>query len=284
MFAAHSPFETEAASAASLRRVRVAGGVALRIEAREGRSFVADLSERDGYKVRFPRGSAHPQAVIINTGGGLAGGDQVRQRIEIAERAEATVATQAAERVYRALEGAAATVDVRLSLAENARLNWLPQETILFDRARLDRAIDVDMAACARLLIAETIVFGRTAMGETVRTGLFRDRWRIRRGGKLIFAETARLDGAIAETLAAAGIAGGSHVVSTILAVRPDAEDLLGPVRAALDGADCETGASAWDGRLIVRSLGRSSEALRRTIERVIPLLSDAPLPRVWQT
>lgn len=282
MYAALSPVETEAAPGAGL--VRVVGGVRLRIEAKGGRSFAADLMERDGYKVRFPRGGTHPQAVVINTGGGLAGGDRIQQEIDIGECAEATVATQASERVYRALGDATTKVDVRLSLAETARLDWLPQETILFDRARLARSIEADMAASARLIIAETIIFGRTAMGETVRTGLLHDRWRIRRGGNLVFAENIRLEGPIAETLSAAATAGGAHIVSTLLAVRQDADDLLAPVRAALDGADCETGASAWNGLIVIRSLGRSGEGVRRMLERVIPLLSGAPLPRVWQT
>jgi urease accessory protein len=282
MDATPSPLETEAAPRAGL--ARVAGGIKLRIEVKGGRSFAADVLERDGYKVRFSRGGTHPQAVIINTGGGLAGGDRIQQEIDIGEGAEATVATQASERVYRALGEATTKVDVRLSLAEAARLDWLPQETILFDRARLECSIEADMAASARLLIAETIIFGRTAMGETVRTGVLHDRWRIRRGGKLVFAENVRLEGPIAETLAATATAGGAHIVSTALAVRQDADDLLAPVRAALDGADCETGASAWNGLIVIRSLGRSGEGIRRMLERVIPLLSDAPLPRVWQT
>ena len=284
MFEAPSPSEASAHRASGPRLARVAGGVALRVGAREGRSVVADLSERDGYKVRFPRGTIHPEAVIINTGGGLAGGDMVRQSVAIDDGGEATVTTQASERVYRALAGSETAVDVRLSLGEGARLAWLPQETILFDAARLRRSIEVEMAASARLLLVETVIFGRTAMGETVRTGLLRDRWRIRRSSKLVFAETVRLDGAIAETLAATPIAAGAHVVSTLLAVRPDADDLLGAVRSALDGVECDAGASAWGGMLVVRALGRSSEGLRRMLERVIPLISGAPLPRVWQT
>jgi urease accessory protein len=282
MDAVPSPVETEAPLGAGL--VRVAGGVKLRLEAKGGRSFAADLMERDGYKVRFPRGGTHPQAVIINTGGGLAGGDRIQQEIDVGAGAEATVATQASERVYRALGDAVTKVDVRLSLAGDARLAWLPQETILFDRARLKRSIEADMAPSARLVIAESIIFGRTAMGETVTTGVLHDRWRIRRGGKLVFAENVRLEGPIADTLSATATAGGAHIVSTLLAVRQDAGDLLAPVRAALDGADCETGASAWNGLIVIRGLGRSGEGIRRMLERVIPLLSGAPLPRVWQT
>ncbi len=121
-------------------------------------------------------------------------------------------------------------------------------------------------------------------MGETVRTGFLRDRWRIRCGGRLIFAETVRLDGDIAETLAARAVAGGAHVVSTLVAVRDNPQDRLDAVRAALEGAGCEAGASAWGRLIVVRALGRSSEIVRRMHERVIPVLSDAPLPRVWQT
>jgi urease accessory protein len=265
--------------------VRVAGGVNLRLERRHGRTSVADLLERDGYKVRFPRErSEEAEAVIINTGGGLAGGDQVHQHIELGDGARATISTQSSERVYRALGDSETCVDVRLSIGADATLNWLPQETILFDRSRLRRSIEIDIAASSKVLIAETIVFGRTAMGETVRNGLLTDRWRIRCDGKLIFAENVLLDGEIAERLAATPIARGAHVVSTLLAIRQDAADLLGPVRAALGGADCEAGASAWGPRLAVRTLGRSSEGVRRLLARVIPILTGRALPRVWQT
>jgi urease accessory protein len=284
MFGAPSQSDGSAASAASLGRVRVAGGISLRVEVSRGRSYAADLLERDGYKVRFPRGGAHPQAVIINTGGGLAGGDCVHQSVALGQGAEATVTTQSAERVYRALGGSETSLDIRLSLDEGARLNWLPQETILFDEARLRRSIEVDMAASSQILLAETIIFGRTAMGESVRTGLLRDRWRIRRGGKLVFAETVRLDGGIADLLAQTPLAGGAHVVATLVAVRQDAVDLLAAARAALQGAECEAGASAWGPLLVARALGRSSENVRRLLAAAIPVLTDAPLPRVWQT
>jgi urease accessory protein len=265
--------------------VRVAGGISLRLERRHGRTSVADLLERDGYKVRFPRQrSEEAEAVIINTGGGLAGGDHVRQHIAVGDGGRATVSTQSSERVYRALGDSETCVDVRLSIGAGATLNWLPQETILYDRSRLRRSIEVDMGPGARALVAETIVFGRTTMGETVRDGLLTDRWRIRSEGRLVFAENVLLDGEIAEKLAATPIAQGAHVVSTLLAIRADAADMLAPVRAALDGADCETGATAWGPRLAVRTLGRSSESVRRLLARLIPILTGRALPRVWQT
>jgi urease accessory protein len=284
MFGAPSQSETSQMAATGLDGVRVAGGVHLRIASRDGRSAVADLGESDGYKVRFPRGGVCPEAVIINTGGGLAGGDRVRQEIAVGKGARATVTTQAAERVYRALGASETTLGIRLSLEDGARLDWLPQETILFDRARLQRSIAVDMAPSAQCLLVETLIFGRTAMGESVRVGHLRDRWRVRIGGKLVFAENLRLDGAIADTLSAAPIAGGAHVVATLVAVREDAADQLPAVRCALDGTECDAGASAWGNLLVVRALGRSGESVRRMLERVVPVLAGDTLPRVWQT
>lgn len=263
---------------------RVAGGIGLRIAARDGRSYAADVSEHDGYKLRFPRGTANPEAVIINTGGGLAGGDRVTQSVTVGDGARATVTTQSAERVYRALGETVTALDVGITLGEDARLNWLPQETILFDRSRLARSIEVDMAASARLLLVETIIFGRTAMGETVRSGALRDKWRIRHGGKLVFAENIRLDGQIADTLGQAAIANGAQITSTIISVGATAGDRLDAVRDALEDASCEAGASAWGPLLVVRALGRNAESLRRMHERVIPILSGEPLPRVWQS
>jgi urease accessory protein len=263
---------------------RVAGGIGLRVAARDGRSYAADVRERDGYKLRFPRGTANPEAVIINTGGGLAGGDRVTQSVTVGDGARATVTTQSAERVYRALGEAETTLDVSITLGEDARLNWLPQETILFDHSRLARSIDVDIAASARLLLVETIIFGRTAMGETVRSGSLRDKWRIRHGGKLVFAENIRLDGSIADALGKAAIANGAQITSTIISVGTSAGDRLNNVRDVLEGASCEAGASAWGPLLVVRALGRNAESLRRMHERVIPLLSGEPLPRVWQS
>ncbi len=108
-------------------------------------------------------------------------------------------------------------MDVTLEIGEGARLAWLPQETILFDRARLSRRIDVDLAESASLLMAEAVVFGRAAMGEAMSQGFFADRWRVRRAGKLVFADSARLDGAIAEKLGQPASAAGGIAIATVL-------------------------------------------------------------------
>ncbi len=267
-----------------LDRIRVSASVRLRLCMRNGRTSLADLREEDGFKVRFPRRAEGMEAVIINTGGGLAGGDRVRLAAELDAGALAMVTTPSAERVYGALAGAWTGIDISLRLAEGARLNWLPQETILFDGARLKRSMTVDMASSAHVLIAETAIFGRAARGETVASGHFADRWRIRRDGVLAFAEAVRLDGAIAEIMQRPAIAGGAHIVSTVLLASPEAENRLAPVRRALDGADCNAAASVWNGLLVIRALGRDNSRIRAMLESVLPVLSETALPRAWSS
>src|SRR5690606_14443691 len=131
----------------------------------------------------------------------MTGGDHMRVDVTLAPGARALVTSQAAEKLYRA-EDAPTRIDIALSLGAGSDLAWLPQEMILFDRARLVRRLDVDMAPDAALTLSESVVFGRTAMGEEVVEGRLDDRWSIRRGGRLVFAEAVRLDGGITARLA----------------------------------------------------------------------------------
>src|SRR6056297_799825 len=195
-------------AARALGAMRVAGGVDVRAEVRGGKSRVTHLRERDGFKVRFARRASPPEGVIINTGGGLASGDAIRQTFDVGKDAELTMTTQAAERCYRSGDGATTSIDVAATVNDNAVLNWLPQETIIYDEARLSRSIDVSLAPTARLLMSETVVFGRRAMGEILRGGLFTDRWRIVRDGKLIFAENARVGDDVFDDFTASAITG----------------------------------------------------------------------------
>jgi urease accessory protein len=180
---------------------RATGHIALSVAASAGRTRRTRVHEDGSLRVRFPNASAQAlEAVIVNTGGGMTGGDRFAIEIALGAGASLIAGTAAAEKIYRST-GPDAEMKVRLDVGEGARLAWLPQETILFDRARLARRIDVELATSAALLMAEAVVFGRSAMGEAVSQGLFADRWRVRRGGRLVFAESARLDGAIAAKL-----------------------------------------------------------------------------------
>ena len=239
---------------------------------------LARLHQRGSAKCLLPRGSDGPETVFLNTAGGITGGDRFEYEAEAGPGAWLTCTTQAAERVYRARPGSVGRLSARLRLGAGARLDWLPQETILFDGGALERSLDVEMAEDAALLVFEGVVLGRQAMGETVRAGHFIDRWRIRRGGRLVFADTLRLSGPIAGIAARPGLWGANRAAASLLWVAPDAEERLPAVRAALP---VEGGASAWDGLLAVRLLAADGFALRRAALRLVAAFRAAP-PRVW--
>lgn len=242
---------------------------------------VGRLYETGGLRLRFPKARETCEGVIVNTGGGVVGGDHARLSFSAGARARVALTTQSAEKIYRT-DGPAAHVETALTLEAGAELDWLPQETILFDQARLVRSLDVDMAVDARLVACESIVFGRQAMGESCEAGDFRDRWRIHRAGKLIFAEDTRLDGPAA-LLARPALGGGARALATLLFVAPDAPARLEDCRAALDGAPCESGVSALDGFLVARLVSPSPENLRLAILYLFSRLLGRAAPRVWQ-
>lgn len=266
--------------AAESRRIfaanRAVGRLALTV-AHDGRRSRRTRVYEDGpLRARFPNGPAL-EAVIINTAGGIAGGDHFNFDIDIGAGAELTATTAAAEKVYRAID-APARIDVRLSVAPTGKLIWLPQETILFQEARLRRTVEIDLAADATLLFVEAVVFGRTAMGETVTDGELFDRWRVRRCGELIFADALRLDGAIGAALARAAVAAGHCAVATVLVVPGDADALE---RARGLGFRGEAGISAWNGVMLARLVAPDGAALRHDLQTLLAALHGSP-PRLW--
>ena len=174
-------------------------------------------------------------------------------------------------------------IDIKLGLGSRARLDWLPQETILYSGARLDRRFEVDMATDACLLMVEMVVFGRVAHGEVPGHGLLRDRWHIRRGGRLVFAEAVRVEGHMAEILGRPAVAAGARGTGLVIALAPGVEDRIEAVRTALAGARSDWGASAWNSILTARFLG-TPEDVRRDIIRATEVLSGRAMPRVWMT
>jgi len=260
---------------------RAVGTVALAVRASGDITRRWRLREEGSLRVRCPRpASAELEAIIVNTAGGVAGGDRLRLDVSLETGARLAVTTAAAEKVYRALEEPA-TIDVKLSVKAGARLAWLPQETILFDRARLRRAIDIDLAADARLLLTEAIVFGRGGMGEAVHEGVLFDRWRLRRDGRLMHAEAVRLEGGISAKLAQGAVAKGGTAVATVLVV-PGNEATADSVRALDDQLRGEVGASAWNGLAVARLCAVDGEALRHDLIAVLTALRRAALPRLW--
>jgi urease accessory protein len=223
------------------------------------------------------------EGVLINTGGGMAGGDRMSVDVSVLAGAESVITTQAAEKIYRS-DGPETEVEVCLSVAPRACLDWLPQEQILFDRARFRRSLELGIASDSRVTLVESIVFGRVAMGETVRAGGFRDRWRVRRDGRLIFAEDVRIEGGIDATLARKAVARGARAMGTLLHLAPQAESRAEEVRAMLAECVSEWGVSAWDGMLVARFLGPDPHTLRTDLARFLARFRGQPVPRSWQT
>lgn len=263
--------------AANRARGRIALGVALA----DGRMRRTQVSEEGSLRVRFPNTpAAECEAVIVNTAGGVAGGDCFALEIDVGADAALVMTGAAAEKVYRAI-GSDAEMDVKLSVAAGGALRWLPQETILFDRAGLVRSIDVDLADGASLLLAEAVVFGRAAMGERVEQGRLIDRWRVRRGGKLVFAETLRLDGAVAGTLAKPAAGNGAAAIATVLIV-PGGDEAVAKVRALEEQFAGEVGISYWNGIAVARLCAPDGAMLRRDLVAVLSALDRKALPRLW--
>jgi urease accessory protein len=250
----------------------------------DGRTALADLRQSGAGRVRFPRpaGGDAPEAVLLNTAGGLTGDDRMTTEATLGAHCSATVTTAAAEKVYRALDGEA-VVRVRLDVGEGAHLAWLPQPTILFDRARLDRRTEVAIAGNGSMLAVEILIFGRAAMGEDVRIGACRDSWRVRRDGRLVFADTFLVDGDVASILDHGATLDGARVAAMLLWVAPDAAARLDEVRALLQDTACAAGASAWNGLLIVRAAARDGATLQALLGPMITRVTGRPLPRVWQ-
>jgi urease accessory protein len=264
-----------------LPRVRAELRVAF---ARAGaRTEAARLFETGGWRLRFPR-EAGCEAVVVNTGGGMAGGDEVAIAIAVAAGAAALVTSQSQEKIYRA-DGVACRIAVRLDVAAAARLTYAPQETLLFDGARLDRELDAEVDESATLTIFEAVAFGRLAHGETRIDATLSDRWRLRRGGKLAFAEALRIADAGA-TLDRPAVGAGARALATLVRIGPDAADRLDPLRARFvaleEGGAFEAGASLVDGVLVARMLSPSPQRLREGLLAAWEALEDRSAPRVW--
>lgn len=225
-----------------------------------------------------------PEIVFLNTSGGLTGGDRMSIALELAPGITATATTQTAERAY-ASGGDTARVDVTMTVGEGAWLDWLPQETILFDGAALEREVTVDLAPGAGCLFLESVILGRHAMGETVEGLMFRDRRAVRRAGRPVWSEPLALDTRCLGRAPGPAILGGARAFATLVLIRPGAGDLLDPLRAVLDQPEVECGASAMEGRLVLRLLAWDGLPLKRQILRALAVLRpDVPLPRVWQS
>jgi urease accessory protein len=273
--------DTKSAASAIFAANRARGSVTFDVHLLEGVTRRRHLHESGSLRVRFPSPEAEGlSAVFLNTAGGIAGGDRFDIDIATGEGSRLAVTTAAAEKVYRT-DGPAAELNIALKAAADSHLAWLPQETILFDRARMLRRIEIDLAESASLLLCEIVVFGRSAMGERMLQGEFVDHWRMRRGGRLVFAETVRLDGDIGEKLARSAIAKGGVAVGTALIVPGDGA-LVARIRELSGSFGSDVGISAWNGFAMARFCAQDAARLRADMMAVLGRASGSALPRLW--
>ena len=214
------------------------------------------------------------QAVLINTSGGLAGGD--RLDLDVAAAGNICLTTQAAEKIYRSL-GSQTLVSTRLEIADRAKLYWMPQEAILFDGANLNRSLHAHLATDATFLGVESVVLGRKAMGEQLTDFVLHDQWRIHQNGRLVFAEDIHLD---AKRVQGGAALDGAGAMAMIVMVGADVDKFVEPMRKII-GSD--GGVSAWDGKLIARLVARDGFGLRKSLIPALKLLATpVELPKVW--
>lgn len=259
-----------------LERVRGAARVALGPAGR-----LRDLYQQGSAKAILPRVSGAPEVVFLNTAGGLTGGDRLSYALSLGEGLRATATTQTAERAYRAGQGRA-RMEMGFSVGAGGWLDWLPQETILFDGAALARRTEIRLDAEAKGCLAlETLVLGRAAMGEVVRRLDLSDDRRIWRGDRQIHADPVRLTDAALRPQAA-GL-GEARAMASLVMVAAGAGDALGPLRRVLEEPGTRAAASTLPGRLVLRALAVDGWPLRRLMARVLSVLRPGPLPRVWQ-
>jgi len=242
------------------------------------------LYQHGAAKALLPRthSTAH-EAVLVNTAGGITGGDRYHYQCE-ADATHVVVTTQAAERAYRSSTNEIASMDVRLAAGRGAALHWLPQETILFDGSRLARRIEVDLDSSSECLVLESLVFGRHAMGETLQACHFADRWRIRVEGRLVHAESLALTDEIGAMLDASAGAARAQMSATLVYVGARLEQVQADVSALLPSLASRVAISCWQGRLVLRLLAGETMTGKADLSRIVGSIRGQHVPRIWQS
>lgn len=275
------PRATEPTAPCSLQRAE--GKARLSFKHADGRSRIDDLYQQGCLKLRLPRnGAADPEAVMINTAGGLTDGDRLTVEALWKAGSSAVLTTQACERIYKS-RAEVARIETRLTVEADASAFWLPQETILFDGGRLERQARVTLKGDARLVACEAVIFGRLAMGETVRSGLLRDAWRIERDGKLLFLDRLGFEGDIAARLDRRAVGDGARALASVIVGAPDTSGLCAALRPLLERPGITGGCSdLGSGVVLTRLLATSGHGLRNALIPVLQRLRGGALPRVW--
>jgi len=260
---------------------RAQGRAVLSSKQRGSVSAIDDLHQSGCLRVLFPRGGPALDAVLINTSGGITGGDHIAVSARVGARSALTITTQAAERGYRAQPYQTGEITAEIAVGDNAMLRWLPQELILFEGSRLNRRLDINLAVSAKMLLVEPVVFGRVAMGEILQDIQFRDRISIRRSDEPLYLDGVSLAGDASAQLARMAVGNAATAMACVVYVAPDAAAHLGAVRAALP----QTGGASLlaEDLLVIRLLAQDSYVLRQSLIPILERLSAGPLPATWR-
>jgi urease accessory protein len=263
------------------RLQRASGESRVSFAVRDGKTRLSDLYQRDPCRVMFPEPEPGepPQAILVTTSGGVTDGDSLKMTIEVGPGARSVAATQAAEKVYRAAKGGGhCTMGIAVSVGEGGVLDWLPQETIMFEGARLKRRTVADVAPGGSLLACEMVVLGRAASGERFTGGLLLDSWSVRRAGRLVWTDTLRVEG---ETPTGAGF-GTANALATVIGVWDEPQGTFEKARALLETCDkARVGVTLVNGVMVARLLGEAT-AVRAATVGLLGGLLQRRLPRVW--
>jgi urease accessory protein len=263
-----------------IRHQRASGRGECFVKSRDGKSVIDRLWQQGCSKLRLPKAANGDfEVVMINSSGGLTGGDRLDWAFTAADNCTMTITTQACEKVYASL-GGPAHVDTEISVGANGHINWLPQETILFNEAELSRKLEVNLAFAATALLVEPVLLGRLAMNETLLTGQIHDQWNIFQNGQLIHAERFILGPDVERCRAQSAVLKGAQAYATVLLVDPLAEQLLDKARAIIGD---QGGASFWNGKLLARVVDDDGYQLRKRLMPLVSLLNkQAALPKCW--
>jgi len=260
---------------------RASGECRVALAWREGATRLAELYQRDPCRVLFPDPEpGEPlQAVMITTSGGVTDGDSLRIVLGLDTGAKAVVATQAAEKIYRAADRTShCAIDVAIAVKKGAALDWLPQETIIFNGGRLKRRTVAEVEMGGSLLACEMVVLGRAASGERFVKGLLLDAWSVKRADRLIWTDALKVEG---ETPSGAGF-GSANALATVIGVWDAPEARFARARTLLErAANVRAGVTLVNGVMVARVLGEAT-LVRAAIKRFLPDFRGHRLPRVW--
>jgi urease accessory protein len=268
---------------------RAEGSCRIVLSGSERGTRVMDVFQRSPIRVLFPRtqGAAVEEAVLVNTAGGIAGGDRLESCVTLLPNASIAVTSQAAEKVYRALNEPA-RIATKLKASEGAKLAWLPQEAIVFNRARISRKAEIELSSGAELLALEWLVLGRAAHGEDMKGGQIADSWRVKKDGRLIWGDTFRATNEIFPHLCRKALLSDCKAIATLLYFGPNLEKTLEILRDLAAALGCLCAATLVSGLMVVRFAARVSSDLRFALRTVLQLfgreLGPGPfrVPKMW--